>query len=85
VKAIATSKIEKLADESVASAVKHIFPQPEIYSLDIADGLKQLLYEKNWDVSFLLQSDAASLAGELGIEEFVVKMIINAAKRKATE
>jgi hypothetical protein len=36
VKAIATSKIEKIADESVASAVKHIFPQPEIYSLDLA-------------------------------------------------
>ena len=69
---------------SVALAMKHIFPQPEIYRLDLADGLKRLLYEKNWDLSFILQSDAASVARELGIEEFVAKIIIDAAKRKVT-
>jgi hypothetical protein len=85
VKAIATSKIEKTADESVALAINRIFPQPEIHQLDIADGLKQLLYEKNWDLRFLLQSDATSVARELGIEEFVAKIIIDAAKIKMTE
>lgn len=81
-KAIATSKIVNITDDRVALAVKHTFPQPEIYRLDIADGLKQLLYGKNWDLSFLLQSDVASVARELGIEEFVAKIIIDAAKRK---
>jgi hypothetical protein len=80
-KAIAT----EFTDENVASAVKHIFPQPEISRLDLADGLKQLLYEKNWDLSFLLQSDAALVARELGIEENVAKIIIHAAKRKISE
>ena len=85
VKLMATSQIVKIVDDSVVLAIKHTFPQPEIYRLDIADGLKQLLYEKNWDLSFLLQSDAASIARELGIEEYVAKIIIDAAKKKATE
>jgi len=75
----------KTVDESVALAMKRIFPQPDIHQLDIADGLKQLLYEKNWDLSLLLQSDVTLLARELGIEEFVAKTIIDAAKRKTTE
>jgi hypothetical protein len=80
-KAIATPEL----DDSVALAMKHTFPNPEIYDLDIADGLKELLYEKKYDLKSLLQFDAASVARELGIEEYVAKMIINAAKRKASE
>jgi hypothetical protein len=51
--------------------------------LDIADGL-ELLYEKKYDLNSILQCDAASLAGELGIEEYVAKIIVGAAKKKAT-
>jgi hypothetical protein len=80
-KAIATQEL----DDSVALAMKYTFPNPEIYRLDIADGLKELLYEKKYDLKSLLQSDAVSVARELGIEEYVAKMIINAAKRKASE
>ena len=81
--AIATSDPKKIADGSVASAMKHIFSQLEISELDIADGLKELLYEKKYDLYSLLQSDAASVSDRLGIEKYVAKMIINAAKRKA--
>jgi len=84
-KAIATSDSKKFADDSVALAMKHIFSQMEINELDIADGLKELLYENKYDLNSLLQSDAESLSGRLGIEEYVAKMIINAAKRKAIE
>ena len=35
------------ADDSVSLAMKHIFSLLDISQLDIADGLKQLLYEKN--------------------------------------
>jgi hypothetical protein len=83
-KAIATSDSGKIVDDSVALAMKHIFSQVEISDLDIADGLKQLLYEKKYDMDTLLQSDAASVSRELGIEEYVTKIIIDAAKRKAT-
>ena len=79
-KAIATSHLVEISDDSVALAMNHIFSQPGIYDLDLADGLRQLLYEKKYDLNSLLQSDAASLAGDLGIEEYVAKMIINAAK-----
>jgi len=58
---IATSDVEKIADDSVALAMKHIFSQLEISELDIADGLKELLYEKKYDLNSILQSDAHSL------------------------
>jgi hypothetical protein len=64
--------------------MKHIFSLPEIKDLDIADGLKQLLNEKNCNLNSLLQSDAAPVAEDLGIEEYVAKLIIDAAKRKAS-
>ena len=56
--------------------MQHIFDAPGIRHLDIADGLKQLLYEKHCDLDFLLQSDAATVAHELGIEEYVARIII---------
>ena len=65
--------------------MQRIFDVPDIYRLDIADGLKQLLYEKQCDLNFLLQSDPASIAHELGIEEYVVKLIIEAAKKTTTK
>jgi hypothetical protein len=83
VKAKATSRIVNISDDSVALAMKHIFSQLELSELDIADGLKELLYEKKYNLDSLLQSDAASVSGRLGIDEYVAKMIIDAAKRKA--
>jgi len=65
--------------------MQHIFDAPGIRHLDIADGLKQLLYEKHCDLDFQLQSDAATVARELGIEEYVAKIIIDAAKKATTE
>jgi hypothetical protein len=65
--------------------MNHIFSQLEINELDIADGLKELLYKKRYDIDSLLQSDGASLADELGIEEYVAKIIMSAARRKSTE
>jgi hypothetical protein len=85
VKAKATSRMVNIADDSVALAMKHIFSQLELSELDIADGLKELLYEKKYNLDSLLQSDAASVSSRLGIDEYVAKMIIDAAKRKAIE
>jgi hypothetical protein len=85
VKAKATSRMVNIADDSVALAMKHIFSQLELSELDVADGLKELLYEKKYNLDSLLQSDAASISGRLGIDEYVAKMIIDAAKRKAIE
>jgi hypothetical protein len=76
---------DKFANDSVSSAMKQMFSITDICRLDIADGLKQLLCEKNCDLDSLLQSDPASVALELGIEEYVAKIIIDAAKRNASE
>jgi hypothetical protein len=54
----ATPDLVEIADDSFALAMKHTFPNPEIYRLDIADGLKELLCEKRYDLNSLLQSDA---------------------------
>jgi hypothetical protein len=40
------SEVAKFADDSISLAMQHIFALPDIYQLDIADGLKQLLDEK---------------------------------------
>jgi hypothetical protein len=80
-----SSDVKKFADDKLSLAMQHIFSLPDIYRLDIADGLKQLLDEKKCNLNYLLQSDAASLAEELGIEKHVAKIIIDAAKKTATE
>lgn len=80
-----SSDVEKLEADNVSLAMQRIFALHDIYRLDIADGLKQLLDEKKCDLNYLLQSDAASLADELGIEEHVAKIIVDAAKKTATE
>lgn len=72
-------------NNGIALAMKHIFSKIEIYQLDIADGLKELLYEKKYDLNSLLQSDAESMSSELGIEEYVAKIIIDSARKKTTE
>jgi len=75
------SDADRFSTDNVSVAMQHIFATPEVFRLDLADGLKQLLYEKNCDLNFLLQSDAATVAHELGIEKYVAKIIIDAAKK----
>jgi hypothetical protein len=78
------SDTDNSAADSVSVALQHIFGSPGIRDLDIADGLKELLYDKHCDLDFLLQSDAATVAQELGIEKYVAQIIIDAAKKATT-
>ena len=71
--------------DNVSIAMQRIFATPDISSLDLADGLKQLLFERHCDLNFLLQSGAATVAQELGIENYVAQIIIDAAKKATTE
>ena len=41
----------------------------EIDRLDLPEGLKQLLEDKNCDLNFLLQAEPAVLAQRLGVDE----------------
>jgi hypothetical protein len=78
------SDTNNFVTESVSIAMQRIFETPDIRDLDLADGLKELLQAKHYDLSFLLQSDAATVADELGIEKYVAQIIIDAAKRATT-
>jgi len=75
------SDTDNFATEKVSIAMQRIFGTPDIFSLDLADGLKQLLSERHCDLNFILQSDAATVANELGIEKYVAQIIIDAAKK----
>jgi hypothetical protein len=79
------SERDSLATENVSIAMQRIFDTPDITDLDLADGLKQLLSERHCDLNFLLQSDAATVAHELGIEKYVAQIIIDAAKKATTK
>jgi hypothetical protein len=75
------SHTNNFVTDSVSIAMQRIFETPDISQLDLAVGLKQLLQEKHYDLDFLLQSNAATVADQLGIENYVGQIIIDAARR----
>ena len=55
----------------------------DIRELGIADGLKELLIDYGFTRQKILRIQASQLASILGIEEYVGKIIYNAAKHKS--
>jgi hypothetical protein len=53
----------------------------DLKSLKIADGLKELLLEYGFTKKIILKIQPENLAAILGIEEYVAKIIHNAAKQ----
>ena len=72
--AVKKSAIQRVSKFPLAVAAENQFAISNSHQLDIADGLKELLLNKNYDLNFLLQSEPSSLATELGIDEYVVKL-----------
>ena len=54
----------------------------EVNELEIADGLKELLIDYGFTRRRILKLQSADLASILGIDEYVAKIICNAAKLK---
>jgi hypothetical protein len=54
----------------------------DILKLEIADGLKELLMDYGFTRSRILKTHSSDLASILGIEDYVAKIICNAAKRQ---
>jgi hypothetical protein len=54
----------------------------DVKELQIADGLKELLIDYGFTCRRILKLQSADLASILGIDEYVAKIICNAAKRK---
>ena len=55
----------------------------DILELEIADGLKGLLIDYGSTQQRILKLQSTQLASILGIEDYVAKIICNAAKRKS--
>jgi len=54
----------------------------DVLELELADGLKELLMDYGFTRRRILKIQSDDLASILGIEDYVAKIICNAAKRK---
>ena len=57
------------------------FDEVAINSLDIADGLKELLIEHGFTLEELSHTPSSELAELLGIDKYVAKLVCNAAMK----
>jgi hypothetical protein len=55
----------------------------DVKELEIAGGLKELLIDYGFTRRRILKLQSADLASILGIDDYVAKIICNAAKRKS--
>ena len=55
-----------------------------INSLDIADGLKELLIENGFALEVLLNASSSEIAEFLGIDKYVAEIICTAAKKSSS-
>ena len=53
----------------------------DVLELELADGLKELLMDYGFNRRRILKIQSSDLASILGIEDYVAKIICNAAKR----
>ena len=54
----------------------------DVLELELADGLKELLIDYGFTRNRILKIQSSDLASILGIEDYVAKIICNAAKHK---
>ena len=54
----------------------------DILELEIADGLRELLMDYGFTRRRILKIRSSDLASMLGIDDYIAKIICNAAKRK---
>ena len=54
----------------------------DVLELEIADGLKELLMDYGFTRRRILKIQSSDLARMLGIDDYIAKIICNAAKRK---
>ena len=54
----------------------------DILELEIADGLKELLMDYGFTRRRILKIQSSDLASMLGIDDYIAKIICNAAKRE---
>lgn len=77
-----TSKVDVNYLPSTLQTIKEdIITTDLISQLDIANGLKKLLISNNFTLNSLLDMPVSELAKILGIDNYLAKLIHNAAKK----
>jgi hypothetical protein len=80
--AVTKSAIQSVSKFPFTLTRQNRFALSNTHQFDIADGIREFLLKKNYDLNFLLQSEPSSRSTELGIDEYVVKLVIDAAERQ---
>jgi hypothetical protein len=77
-----TIKVDVHKSPSVLQSVKEDLISVDLVSqLEIADGLKELLISKNFTIQLLLDTPVPELAKILGIDNYIAKLIRDAAMK----
>lgn len=79
---IAENKVDVHYSHSVLQSIKEkLIAADMINQLDVADALKELLISNGFTLRLLLKTSAPELAKILGIDEYIAKLVRDAAKK----
>ncbi len=79
---VAENKVDVHYSQSVLQSIKEkLIAADMINQLDVADALKELLISNGFTLRLLLKTSAPELAKILGIDEYITKLVRDAAKK----
>ena len=79
---VAENKVDVHYSQSVLQSIKEkLIAADMINQLDVADALKELLISNGFTLRLLLKKSAPELAKILGIDEYIAKLVRDAAKK----
>jgi hypothetical protein len=79
---VAKNKVDVHYSQSVLQSIKEkLIAADMINQLDVADALKELLISNGFTLRLLLKTSAPELAKILGIDEYIAKLVRDAAKK----
>ena len=79
---VAENKVDVRYSQSALQSIKEkLIAADMINQLDVADALKELLISNGFTLRLLLKTSAPELAKILGIDEYIAKLVRDAAKK----
>ena len=79
---VAENKVDVHYSQSVLQSIKEkLIAADMINQLDVADALKELLISNGFTLRLLLKTSIPELARILGIDEYIAKLVRDAAKK----
>jgi hypothetical protein len=79
---VAENKVDVHYSQFALQSIKEkLIAADAINQLDVADGLKELLISNGFTLRLLLKTSDSELAKNLGIDEYIAKLVQDAAKK----